>query len=1012
MVFEFFLQLKEIYKYNLFLLIILISKITVINSKKHLNNLVRKLISFGNEITIRINGKGEHNFIFRAVINTIESIKVNNKAIKIPTSNKIRLEEDDNTIKIKFYLNSLYSLNQFFKNCENITEIDLSNFNSTLINGMDYIFSNCISLTSINLNNFDTSNIKNMQGIFQNCRKLKSLNLSNFNTSLVHNMYGMFSGCNNLLSLNLSNFNTSLVQNMQEMFSGCNNLISLNLSNFNFSKVIYTVKLFNGCNNINILDLTNITISNQTPINSNFTKLKYIIFKNSCIPNKDKCNFFFKNIPNNIIICSDKINEIIRKNELHNKCITNYCGDDWENIKKNISKGNGDCSFECEENLIEYNGRCFKNITNENISDIIYDSNIMKETNIQISEMNIEIRKSNSIEIIKSIPDSMKNIYTHLDMSSKINNSVLLDDINITKIILNGDITSLLANINDENFFKIEDNKKYQISTLSNQYRQNSSIIDLGYCEELLKSKYNIIGKEELIIFKIENNFEGFNIPIIEYEIYLRNGTKISLDICKDKTVSYFIPVSINESEIFKYDPESNFYNNRCDKYTTENYTDITLYDRKNEYNNKNLSLCEFNCTFKGYNNSKVECDCLINTGLNRLNMNQTELLNKLKSTKSIINMDVMQCTEILISKEDLESNPGFYLLIFILVVFIIIFIIFWIKGYNNLKDEIENVIYKIFKEKNNISKMNNIIDIKSNKNNNIKNNKKNKITKKKSKNSRKNKKLKNTDSIKELRSSKINNNESKKQINKEGGILTATKDIEMKKKLHETDYELNSALYEDAKKFDKRSGCEYYYSLLQRKQIFIFTFLTFNDYNSGIIKKYIFFLMFALHYSINALFFNDTNMHQILQDQGNYNITYQLKYIIISTILSTFILRIILYTLVLTDRNIHDIKCQPNLSNANILKKKTLKYMKIKFLIFFLLNLILLVIFWYYLTCWNAVYQNTQIYLIKNTLISFGISLIYPFIINIIPVILRKLSLKKGKRECLYKTSKIMQIL
>ena len=30
---------------------------------------------------------------------------------------------------------------------------------------------------------------------------------------------------------------------------------------------------------------------------------------------------------------------------------------------------------------------------------------------------------------------------------------------------------------------------------------------------------------------------------------------------------------------------------------------------------------------------------------------------------------------------------------------------------------------------------------------------------------------------------------------------------------------------------------------------------------------------MFALHYSINALFFNDTNMHQILEDQGNYNI-------------------------------------------------------------------------------------------------------------------------------------------
>ena len=73
---------------------------------------------------------------------------------------------------------------------------------------------------------------------------------------------------------------------------------------------------------------------------------------------------------------------------------------------------------------------------------------------------------------------------------------------------------------------------------------------------------------------------------------------------------------------------------------------------------------------------------------------------------------------------------------------------------------------------------------------------------------------------------------------------------------------------------------------------------------------------------------------------------------------------------------------------------------------------MILLTLFGYYLTCFNAVYQNTQIYLIKNTLISFGISLIYPFILNIIPAILRKQSLKKGNKECLYNTSKIFQIL
>jgi hypothetical protein len=68
-------------------------------------------------------------------------------------------------------------------------------------------------------------------------------------------------------------------------------------------------------------------------------------------------------------------------------------------------------------------------------------------------------------------------------------------------------------------------------------------------------------------------------------------------------------------------------------------------------------------------------------------------------------------------------------------------------------------------------------------------------------------------------------------------------------------------------------------------------------------------------------------------------------------------------------------------------------------------------------LTCFNAIYNNTQIYLIENTFISFGLSLFYPFIINIIPAVLRIYSLNKKNKDkkgenCLYKISKIIQIL
>ena len=167
-----------------------------------------------------------------------------------------------------------------------------------------------------------------------------------------------------------------------------------------------------------------------------------------------------------------------------------------------------------------------------------------------------------------------------------------------------------------------------------------------------------------------------------------------------------------------------------------------------------------------------------------------------------------------------------------------------------------------------------------------------------------------------------------------------------------------------------------------------------------------------ALHYTINALFFNDSNMHQILIDEGSYNINYQFPHIILSSIASIIIVRIMLITLILTDKYILEIKLQKSIENAKNLLKANLKCLLIKYIIFFGLNLVLLILFWYYLTCWNAIYENTQIYLLKNTFISFGVSLVYPFIINIIPVILRIQALENHENKCLYKASKIFQIL
>ena len=57
---------------------------------------------------------------------------------------------------------------------------------------------------------------------------------------------------------------------------------------------------------------------------------------------------------------------------------------------------------------------------------------------------------------------------------------------------------------------------------------------------------------------------------------------------------------------------------------------------------------------------------------------------------------------------------------------------------------------------------------------------------------------------------------------------------------------------------------------------------------------------------------------------------------------------------------------------------------------------------------------MNTQIHLIKDTLISFSLSLVYPFFIYLIPGLFRipALSEPKNKRNYLYNFSKFIQMI
>ena len=223
----------------------------------------------------------------------------------------------------------------------------------------------------------------------------------------------------------------------------------------------------------------------------------------------------------------------------------------------------------------------------------------------------------------------------------------------------------------------------------------------------------------------------------------------------------------------------------------------------------------------------------------------------------------------------------------------------------------------------------------------------------------------------------------------------------------------MNSLDYEEACKFDKRSFFQYYISLLKNKHLFLFSFYTYNDYNSRIIKIFLFFFNFGIFITINALFFNDKTIHKIYLDEGNYNFVYQIPQMLYSSILSGIINAFIKY-LSLTQETIIKIKQAKETEDDKLSKEKIFKKLSIKFICFFVISLFILIFCFFYISCFCGIYINTQIHLIKDSIISFSTSLLYPFGIYLLPAFFRMLALnpKNGKHELLYKFSKLLQLI
>ena len=270
-------------------------------------------------------------------------------------------------------------------------------------------------------------------------------------------------------------------------------------------------------------------------------------------------------------------------------------------------------------------------------------------------------------------------------------------------------------------------NIQNELNNLNENSQRNFSIVDIKECIDLLKTKNGLESDDDLIIVKYEN----FNIvsngdeKSIQYEIFLKNNTKLDLSVCSNININIYIPVELSEKtqklyESLKeqgynlFDRNDKFYHEICTLYKSIDGTDVILFDRVNDIYEKNKLECQENCEYSEYSpeTKYLKCNCHV-TNEEKINTKEPEKITTKRVLKSFFdvlkysNYKVLRCYNLVFRKITIKKNVGSILSNIYFIGYLISFCIFLYKKMSYLKKEIEKLLQEGNVIKNKIIRLN-----------------------------------------------------------------------------------------------------------------------------------------------------------------------------------------------------------------------------------------------------------------------------------------------------------------
>ena len=204
---------------------------------------------------------------------------------------------------------------------------------------------------------------------------------------------------------------------------------------------------------------------------------------------------------------------------------------------------------------------------------------------------------------------------------------------------------------------------------------------------------------------------------------------------------------------------------------------------------------------------------------------------------------------------------------------------------------------------------------------------------------------------------------------------------------------------YDEAIKEDKRTFCNYFFEKIRIEQMILYTFFKKENLNPLPIKIILLILNIDLYLIINALFFNEDYISDLLKIENDTILLFFnriLERIINVTITGVIINYIIEFFFVKESKIKRIFRFEKD--NTMFLKYEIVQIVKntyIRYNIFIIISSIIMLFSLYYIFCFNNIYPFMKGEWIKSSVVIISFMQIFPIILCLLNTLIRFISLR-----------------